>query len=164
MSNSPISSPTGEDFTVIVNVQKFSPFGLIQLDTFDKKPLLISEEEKGNEIAPLVSAEQYIKPLDPLATVESAVNVNVLKVRILVFASNKLTAPIIGVTDNYTTFYIQEGSSGNGDGSKYNLYYFHFDLETGYPVNQITVFNNISDPKTSRGTVTTVQSTTPPLR
>lgn len=140
---------TQHTFPVIIEVRQleFKPVQLI--------PKTHMEGDPETERAPLVTADNYT--LDGQAH---------LKVRIVVFSSSIYSEPIIGVTNNNSFFYIQEGPKvepAEWNPVPYNVYYFEFELKTNYLVNEITVFNNFSDPKTSRGTVTTVQSTTPPI-
>jgi hypothetical protein len=110
---------------------------------------------KEDEIAPLVSVYNYRDEL----------GVGHLRGRIFVFTTNICEPPTIGVTNDNTCFYIQTeipDENKNKTPEYYRLWYFDLKIPTGYMVYQICVFNILADPKTSRGTVTTVQSTTPP--
>lgn len=136
-------------FPVTIEVNRL---GLSPLQLWPKYPI---ESDPTKEVAPLVTADNY-----------TWADKAHLRVRIIVFSSSLYLEPIIGVTNNNSFFYIQEGDKVQPDipvPAPYNVYYFHVELITDYLVNEITVFNNLADPKTSRGTVTTVQSTTPPV-
>lgn len=136
--------------------------GLVQIQPTDIQEF---EVNTNREIAPLVSAECY--PGTILLN-DVPIAVTMLRVRIMVFVNSADQEPVVGVTDDNTCFYIQTSPpkvpNNVAEGqATYNMYYIHFNRVVEFPLTQITVFNNLSDPKTSRGTVTTVQSTTPPI-
>ena len=120
-------------------------------------PIIVEPIVIGQKLpASLVKApiEDFSKPIAPLVSVEyikDAVNF-----RIVVFIdSNNTKAPTFGVASNDTDFYLQYDSKEEVPKS-YTAWYIDVFYTSEY-VDKVTVYNQDTDPKTSRGTVTTVQ-------
>lgn len=98
--------------------------------------------------------EDFSKPIAPLV---SAVYINdAVNFRIVVFIdSNNTKAPTFGVDSNNTDFYLEYDSREEVPKS-YTAWYIDVFYTCKY-VDKVTVYNQDTDPKTSRGTVTTVQ-------
>jgi len=84
------------------------------------------------------------------------------KIRILAFSTGPLAVlPTVGVDAVNNNYYVQFAGSWIPDSLK-TAWYIEF-LHTSAPVETIRVYCNYTDPKTSRGTITSVQPAEPKL-
>lgn len=127
--------------------------------------LVITKLVRGlNGLQVSSSTEGSLIPDAPLVTAVYENGDDTIKIRILCFETNGTATditPTVGVDKMNNNFYIQFAGKWDATMPK-TAWYFEFEYKN-IGVVYVNVFSNFIDPKTSRGTVTSVQAAEPRL-
>ena len=128
--------------------------------TISLTPIIITPLSIAQNIPFSAVKAPFDDPSKPIAPLVTAVYVkDALIFRIVVFIDSSSTKePIFSVDKNNSDFYVQYDFKEELPTS-YTAWYIYVSYISTY-INTITVYNSDIDPKTSRGTETTVQQAT----
>lgn len=123
-------------------------------------PLTVIKTHPTN-ISQIGTDDFLYPPKAPMVSAFYDESIKGIHFRISFFSSGGQEEPIIAVAENNTDFYIlyQEGTVLPAA----CVWYFEFVYPCEY-IDRVTVYNHYIDPKTSRGTITIVQSAEPPRK